>query len=637
MTDYQDAVQNPKSVFSEKDLQGGVPVYNALGLPRPITGGFATVYQIVSGGHKWAVRCFLRYYPDMELRYAAISKHLRKCRLPYTTEFYFLNEGIRILGQWYPILKMEWIDGEPLNTYIEKNLNNPHLLNDLATEFFKMSKDLKRHSIAHGDLQHGNILVENGKLRLVDYDGMYVPALKDLSSHEIGHPNYQHPKRSQRDYGLYLDTFSEWVIMGSVLALTVKPDLWSLAKGGDERLLFSQHDFRNPSSSKVLELMRTSDHEMLRNLARAIIDMLKEDNLARLSELSDLRVPYKIQVTRIVIPVSVGSKVLNWLKNFRKAVFKNYELKNGRETKANCDKPDSVMVKVDGVYRLFRVSRDFGTKKGKIGKSFWAERGLVAAYVVLTGGSMRYASIGVINWDLFYWISGSTLLLLVGILGHHYRSLPESVSLSRLKRALNTAKEEISKIEQSMTKMERKKEELLQVEQKETTDMTTRIRQLDEHRNRDLESLDFWLHSEIEKENRYIEFLSRLEAEEIQTALLESPGLPFRKRMSEIVQQYRAKREPFLTRQARAREKAHRKREMLTEKYWRKREVLLEQFQEVKTRFEEELRNLKDNIQERQKTLLYYRNLVSSLSKDISAYSEVTFLKYLQKVFFLYK
>ena len=42
-----------------------------------------------------------------------------------------------------------------------------------------MTADLERHGIAHGDLQHGNLLVAaDGTFRLVDYDGMYVPALR---------------------------------------------------------------------------------------------------------------------------------------------------------------------------------------------------------------------------------------------------------------------------------------------------------------------------------------------------------------------------------------------------------------------------------------------------------------------------
>jgi thiamine kinase-like enzyme len=42
----------------------------------------------------------------------------------------------------------------------------------------EIGRALNRAGVAHGDLQHGNILVANGKPKLIDYDGMYVPALR---------------------------------------------------------------------------------------------------------------------------------------------------------------------------------------------------------------------------------------------------------------------------------------------------------------------------------------------------------------------------------------------------------------------------------------------------------------------------
>ena len=44
---------------------------------------------------------------------------------------------------------------------------------------------MREHVIAHGDLQHGNIIVQDdGTIRLVDYDGCYVPELAGLKSNE---------------------------------------------------------------------------------------------------------------------------------------------------------------------------------------------------------------------------------------------------------------------------------------------------------------------------------------------------------------------------------------------------------------------------------------------------------------------
>jgi hypothetical protein len=55
--------------------------------------------------------------------------------------------------------------------------------------------------IAHGDLQHGNIILVPGKkdnslmLKLIDYDGMFIPPLAGSPKGEVGHAAYQHPER----------------------------------------------------------------------------------------------------------------------------------------------------------------------------------------------------------------------------------------------------------------------------------------------------------------------------------------------------------------------------------------------------------------------------------------------------------
>jgi len=84
-------------------------------------------------------------------------------------------------------------------------------------------EEMRFAGIAHGDLQHGNIIMCNHELRLVDYDGMYVPAMKNFMASELGHPNYQHPARAPHHFGPYLDNFSAWVIYASIKALQVDP------------------------------------------------------------------------------------------------------------------------------------------------------------------------------------------------------------------------------------------------------------------------------------------------------------------------------------------------------------------------------------------------------------------------------
>lgn len=273
--DYNEAVQNPRLVFADGDLQSGRPDLTPLGLPRPITGGFASVYRLQCPHATWAVRCFLRQFDDQQQRYAAISEHLARVRLPYTVGFTFLRQGIRVHGQWYPILKMEWVQGEPLNAFIEKHLGRPNTLLSFAGRWVQMMKTLQQASVAHGDLQHGNVfVVGDGDLRFIDYDGMYVPALSGQASHEVGHRNYQHPLRTESDFGPYLDNFSAWVIYLSLIALTVDARLWQRFDGGDESLLFRRKDFERPEGSDAFHALDNCPDDRIRSAATLFKSLL---------------------------------------------------------------------------------------------------------------------------------------------------------------------------------------------------------------------------------------------------------------------------------------------------------------------------------------------------------------------------
>jgi len=160
---------------------------------------------------------------------------------------------------------MEWVQGEPLIAFIERHLGNRSTLLSLARHWVEMVKALQQASIAHGDLQHGNVLVVDGQLRLIDYDGMYVPALSGEGSHEVGHRNYQHPLRTESDFGPYLDNFSAWVVYVSLIALAADPGLWKQFGGGDESLLFRRPDFEEPEASDVLRALERHRDEQIRS------------------------------------------------------------------------------------------------------------------------------------------------------------------------------------------------------------------------------------------------------------------------------------------------------------------------------------------------------------------------------------
>jgi len=250
--EYQAAVQNPQVAFTDSELRSAKVDTNAWGLPIVASGGFAITYRLKSAQKEWAVRCFHKSVADLRDRYTAISAFLRQHQNGYFTQTEYQETGILVKGNYYPITKMAWIPGEPLNLYIERNLNQPALIQPLVDRFVAMVQQLEMLGISHGDLQHGNIMVVGGQLKLIDYDCMFVPALSGRNSNEKGHINYQHPSRTHAEFNAHLDRFSSIVIYLGLKAISSKPSLWMTYGAGGENLLFQYKDFIDPNGSRLL-------------------------------------------------------------------------------------------------------------------------------------------------------------------------------------------------------------------------------------------------------------------------------------------------------------------------------------------------------------------------------------------------
>jgi hypothetical protein len=281
--DYNEAIQNPAQCFADPELRQGEAETNALGLPAPRSGNFADVYAVVTGPRKWAVKCFTRQIPGLQERYQQITLHLQQVKLPFMVDFTFLQRGIRVRGDWFPILKMQWVEGFTLNQFVKTHLDKPKVLDVLCQLWVKLAARLREGNIAHCDLQHGNVLLvpaKTGKtgtlsVKLVDYDGMCVPSLSLLKSIEVGHPAYQHPQR-QRDgiYNLQVDRFSHLVIYTALRALMIEGKaLWQKHDDGDN-LLFRPADYLAPTTSPLFHAVLTSGSEELGKLGQVIVQSL---------------------------------------------------------------------------------------------------------------------------------------------------------------------------------------------------------------------------------------------------------------------------------------------------------------------------------------------------------------------------
>lgn len=251
--EYQEAVQNPSFAFSDPALQNAKYETDTWGLPKPFSGGFTTTYHFSSKplNAAWAVRCFTRNVPGLQERYRAIEGVTK--RFPFLVNTECQNNGIRIKGNYFPIIKMDWVEGLPLNEYIEKHLNDTRVLVKIQNDFRGIIRNCNSLRFSHGDLQHGNILISRDDLFLIDYDGVFLPSIQHLSTN-LGHLNYQHPFRDEGDYSEDIDRFSAIVIDFALSLLAKKPDLWHQFNTG-ENLLFQRSDFLSPSTSKLIQVL----------------------------------------------------------------------------------------------------------------------------------------------------------------------------------------------------------------------------------------------------------------------------------------------------------------------------------------------------------------------------------------------
>ena len=252
-------------------------------------GGFSIVFPVAVDGTKWAFRCWHHTLDNDQARIKLLSTELKKVGLPYFIDFEYEDNGIVVNGAVYPTTRMKWISGRDIKDYICYNRNNRHKLFKLATDFFAMTQDLHRLSIAHGDLQYENIIVNQyGKIFLIDYDSMYVPALSYMNSKNStnGKEGYQHPAREKCvNSNPKLDYFSEVVILTSILAIAYNPGLIDKYNMEDsDTMLFKKDDFRNFTSSGIYSEL-SSLGDLLVVLLNVLSSYLREQDITKLEPL----------------------------------------------------------------------------------------------------------------------------------------------------------------------------------------------------------------------------------------------------------------------------------------------------------------------------------------------------------------
>ena len=260
ISEYVRAIQDASNNLDE--LAHLVPVLDDHGEPYRSSGAFAVVFKMKDEqtGKCYALKCFTEEQEGRAEAYRQIADELDMVDSPYITSVKYMEKELFVDSQCeedeFPVLLMDWVDGETMEAYIAANYRNQSAMLMLSYRFGKMAAWLRTQSFSHGDIKPDNIMVRpDGSLTLVDYDGMFVPSMKGSQSPTIGTRDFCHPLRTVDDFDETIDDFSLASIALSLKAISMKSTLLDIY-GASDRLLFSENDYRNPSNSKVISALQ---------------------------------------------------------------------------------------------------------------------------------------------------------------------------------------------------------------------------------------------------------------------------------------------------------------------------------------------------------------------------------------------
>ena len=260
ISEYVRAIQDASNNLDK--LAHLVPVLDDHGEPYRSSGAFAVVFKMKDEqtGKCYALKCFTEEQEGRAEAYRQIADELDMVDSPYITSVKYMEKELFVDSQCeedeFPVLLMDWVEGETMETYISSNYCNQYAMSMLCYRFGKMAAWLRTQSFAHGDIKPDNIMIRpDGNLTLVDYDGMFVPAMKGQKSPTIGTKDFSHPLRTVDDFDERIDDFALASIALSLKAISMNSKLLDTYSASD-RLLFSENDYRNPSNSKVISALQ---------------------------------------------------------------------------------------------------------------------------------------------------------------------------------------------------------------------------------------------------------------------------------------------------------------------------------------------------------------------------------------------
>ena len=284
ISEYIQSIKLSEENFSK--LSTLRPVLDSDGNPIMSSGNFAVVFKMEDkeSGKLYAVKCFLREQEGRDASYKLIASELEYVSSTYLTPIQYLDRELFVdtaqgTDTEFPVLLMDWVDGITLDKYVRTNIDDSYRLSLMAYLFCRMGSWLLGQEFAHGDLKPDNIMVrEDGQLVLVDYDGMFVPAMRGQKARELGSVDYRHPLRTEDVFNGSIDDFSIASIALSLKAISLRPGLLSDFGAGD-RLLFCARDYQNIGGSECLKAIQSlsDDAELAQLLGLFYIAYARND------------------------------------------------------------------------------------------------------------------------------------------------------------------------------------------------------------------------------------------------------------------------------------------------------------------------------------------------------------------------
>ena len=291
------------------------------------SGAMAGVFKVEGMGKQYALRVFLNGgNPQNINRVMDIAKHLGDISSDFLCKYQLYQNGIVVKDHSFPVILMEWVNGKKLNEYVDSILNQNDKISELQFHLVKLNESMEKNQMAHGDIQSGNVLVEEKggagiQLKLVDYDAMFLPELSGQKAIEIGHSSFQHPKRDKSVYNAEMDRFSFWLILTALEAIKFDKNLWSkdinLGFNDGDNFLFRAKDLQNPNVSPLVKKLRNINQPSLNfYLDKLLSDSHspKRDEVALFDKNSNVVVSYtaeKKPVSASLEPSSPATPVEN--------------------------------------------------------------------------------------------------------------------------------------------------------------------------------------------------------------------------------------------------------------------------------------------------------------------------------------